>query len=717
MTDHGANPREWALPGELARPLAALRRRVRVYLLLDGLVKFLALLTATGLAQLQLDRWLVFGMEERVVVNLIITGLWLWGIERLIVNPLLRPLPDVLLARLVDRRHPHLHGQLAAAVQFTLPRRDASREDSPQLIRALLMQAAEATRGLDFAGALNHRRARRQGLATVALAAIPLLAWVLLPGLMDTWFRRNWLLSDLRWPRQTQLLPVGFDERGIRRMPLGEPAVVRAENLGVVPRSVVLEWTNAAGRSGRESMTRVGGRYWEASLGALSDEITFRLDGGDEHTAAFRVLPVERPRVAQLSAEIQLPAYTGLPPATLEPSSAVELLAGSRLVMQLRLNKPVVSARMLSGDAPPGDLEPIEPLALRWTLLASASGSYALELTDADGLSNPRALEYRIKVVSDGPPRVQLELSGVGPAITPRARLTGTLRAEDAYGLADVGLRMQRNRDPELAVPLPRDDPRALRIERPLAFAAREAHISAGDRLKLWAEASDRLPDVPNVGRSPPVDVSVVTPAELLEQLAQREQELRLELERLLSAQRSLADALERLRPELAAPGAAEASLAQRLARLARQQDGHARQCRNAARSFEQIVGEMQTNDVLRVADERRLRDRVIGPLIVLAERTVPAAVEQLQSLRATIAPGAAESTAAAQAQIVLRMTEILAGMRQQEGFREAVAMFEEIVATQQGLQRETTASLEAELEAILGETGDNTGRPGESTP
>ncbi len=696
------------LPTALLRPLARLRARVRTYLLLDGLVKFLALLAASGLVQLQLDRWLNFGVEERVVANLMITGLWLWALERMIVTPLVRPLPDELLARLVDRVHPELCGQLAAAVQLARRAAAPAAEASPQLVEALLRHAAEAAQRLDYSGVLNHRRARRQALWAMAFGAIPLLAWYLLPELVETWFQRNWLLADRRWPQQTQLVPLGFDARGVCRLPLGEPAVVRAESRGVAPRSVTLEWRSKSGPSGRESMTRVGGRYWEASLGALSENATFRLVGGDERTRDYLVLAVERPRVVQVIATVILPEYTGLPPAPLETTGNVELLAESKLDVQIRLNKPIESARMVSGDAPPGQLETIDPLHLHWTLSAQGSGAYVLELADGDGLTNARALEYRLKVVNDGPPRVQLALAGVGPAITPRARLSGVVLAEDAYGLAAVGVRVQRNREPALPVTTPAVDARTLRAELPVAFPVKDAGVSVGDRLAIWAEACDLLPKEPHVGRSPPTEVSVVPPAELLEQLAQREQQLRREFERLLSAQRGLADGLERMRPELSAAGPTESTLAQRLARLARRQDGHARQCRSAARSFEQIVSEMQTNDVLRVADERRLRDRVIGPLIVLAERTVPAAVEQFQSLRSTLEPASLETAAATQSQILQRMTEILAAMRQQEGFRDAVALFEELVEAQRGLQQDTSASVEAELEAILGEPAEN---------
>lgn len=683
-------------------PLAQLRRRCRVYLSLEGLVPFYLSLLGASVAQLLLDRGLKLAVDQRAALSAGITLFWLWMLYRHLLRRLLRSLSDRYLALVVDRAHPELHDQIAAAVQFARGQVGAAEANSPQLVRAVMDDACEAVSRVSFVAVLDHGRARRRVSELGGLLLATAVAVAVLPDLTGTWLRRDWLLQEVPWPQQTYITPVGFDD-GRRRLPRGDELEIAALGSGRVPKSVELRWWTSSGREGREPMTLIGTNRWEVSLGVLTEDVFFRIVGGDERTREYVVIAVDRPRVVRTAVRITPPPYTALEPVVLEQQTVLEVLAGSVLEIAAKLNRPVQSARFVGTDGEVAACLRPGPDWVRVVWSEPVSGSYSFELVDRDGWANRRPVCYTLKVVGDLPPDVRMELYGVGQSVTPSAELPIELSFADTYGLGGVALYMQRSDDPPFDIPLEGFLPgrREFAVETFLSVGA--LRVVPGDRLRIWAQAHDQDPHGPNVGEVQPIELRVVTPADFLTELAGRELELRREFERLLSAQRGLKDALQRLLPELPDAGSAPAALAQRLAGLARRQDCHANSCLVLRGRFEQMLGEMQINKVARAGDERRIGQRIVVPLEELGADTMPAASATIAELRHEANHALAETLPDSQADILRQMRAILANMLEWEGYREAVALLQEIIEAQTTVHAATIETLERELEQILG--------------
>jgi len=218
----------------------------------------------------------------------------------------------------------------------------------------------------------------------------------------------------------------------------------------------------------------------------------------------------------------------------------------------------------------------------------------------------------------------------------------------------------------------------------------------------LWAEARDRDPHGPNVGRSGVVEMRVLVASDFLTELTARELELRREFERLISAQRGLKDAIERLLPDLPDRGAAPVDISQRLAGLARRQDAHAQNCRVISRRFGQILDEMRVNRVARVEDECRIGERIVMPLERLGRESMPASSTVLVALRSEATSAGLEALPRQQAGILRQMQAVLANILESEGYREAVALLEEIISLQSEVRAATIETLDQELREIL---------------
>ncbi len=690
------------LAARIFSPLARLRRRYRLHLALDGLVRFYLALMSLSLAQLLLEWGLKLTVDQRAALSAIITFAWLWVLCRYLLAPLLRPLPDVGLALAVDRAHPKLQDQIATAVQFATGQVGGPDANSPQLVRAVMADACEAAPRVSFMDVLNRRKARQRCAELGGMLLVSAFVFVVMPDLAGTWFRRNWLLQEVPWPQQTYITPIGF-EQGRRRMPRGDELEMAAINEGRVPKSATLRWRTASGEQGREPMTLVGVNRWEVSLGPLTEDVFFRIVGGDERTREYVVIAVDRPRVIGTTVRITPPPYTGLEPIILEQQTVLEVLQGSTLEIEAQLNQPIESASFVGAEGEAAACDRLAPDRLRVEWNEPVSGSYSFALVDRDGWTNRQPVRYTLKVVPDLPPNAQLELPDVGESVTPTAELPIVLLFDDTYGLSGVALYVQRQDDPPFDVPLEGFAPgrREFAVETTLAVVS--VGVVPGDRLRIWAEARDQDPRGPNIGRAEPVALRVVTPTDFLAELNGRELELRREFERLISAQRGLSDALERLLPELPDAGATPPGPAQRLAGLARRQEAHARSSLTIRRRFEQILGGMRINKVARAGDERRIGQRIVVPLERLGAEAMLAASTVIAELRREVRRVHVEALPDRQAEILRQMHAILADMLEWEGYRAAVALLQEIITEQADVRAATIEALERQLEEILG--------------
>lgn len=703
-----------AVRERLLQPLAAVRRRARLYLALDAVLRVALLAVCCALVQLALDWSLKLTVDQRIVIDgllLVIVG---WFVLLRLVVPLLTPIDDRLLATALDRAHPEDPDRIATAVQFARGEVGPPESNSPQLIRLVLEEACAAAPRLEFDRVLNHRRARRRTMELGGFVLVVALGAALLGDTFSTWFQRNWMLREAPWPQRTYIRAEGFDASGVRRAPRGDELRIDATVAGEVPPRAALTWSSATGARGRELMTVVGGRRLSASLGTLEDSVRFQIRGGDEETREYRVIAVDRPQVEKTIVTITPPAYAGQPPATLEQQTLIELLAGSTLEIEAILNKPVATFAFVGSGGPVGECQAVEPQRIRMRWSQPASGAYQFELADADGWTTRRPLRFVIKVQTDEPPQVRLKAEGVGEVATPSLEFALELSAKDGYGLGAVALRVQRGEDPPIETPVSGFQAGLREFQASMTLEpARLVNAAAGDRVRIWADAADGDPAGPNVGRSEPIDLRIVTVEDFLAEMARRELELRREFEHLISAQRGLKDGLDRLVPDLA-DGAAGAGDASRIIGLARRQDAQAGRCNGVARKFEQLLAEMRTSRVLRPGDDRRISERVAAPLRELGTRLVQTASRTISELRDGANEQRVSAATTAQNELLRQMRQILSNMLQWEGYQEAVALLQDIIGQQQGVRAETLQAIQAELEAILGDLAPTTAPTGD---
>jgi hypothetical protein len=272
------------------------------------------------------------------------------------------------------------------------------------------------------------------------------------------------------------------------------------------------------------------------------------------------------PIVSDVRVTYTYPAYTGLPPRTVDGSTG-DLVAvkGTRVRLEARPLRSARRALLLVGDAGERGEIPVTLVgsALVAELTLVESGTYRFWLQPTLGRAVREGAGHRLAAEADAAPRVEIQ----GPADkleleTPRPLEVG-YNASDDFGLGLVELVYRVGAGPEQRLSL-RDAHGARTAQGRTLWDPSTAGPVAGERIGYRIEARDR-DDVSGskVGSSRTLTVLIRNPRESIEDRIERQRDV---LEKLVG---DLADRVELSpqatpdgRPRAEAPAGADAALA-----------------------------------------------------------------------------------------------------------------------------------------------------------
>ena len=319
-------------------------------------------------------------------------------------------------------------------------------------------------------------------------------------------------------------------------------------------------------------------------------------------------------------------------------------------------------------------------------------------------MQNKRPARCGIRLLKDEAPRVRLKLPGAGGMVTTEAVLPVELELSDDYGLgaAELVYQIMGEGETDHILALSDFDKGAKRHEQRMGLAVSSLPVLAGDRITLFARATD-LDDVsgPNEGSSTAVTLRVVTRDELLAELSRREQEYRQEFERAVGAQedlrRLLLTAVDRL-------GDHRDEALTQLARAERGQRLIAGQVNGVRQQFERILTRMRANGLETEVVRRRVGDGIVAPLTRLTRRELASAADAIRRLAREPGAQRASTIDPQQVRILADMQAALANMLKWEGFQETVTMLREILRRQAELKAETAEEIKRQAAEIFGD-------------
>lgn len=482
-------------PASVVAELMRLRGRARALLLAQRVSLIVACIVGASVVLGLLDLMLRTPGWLRGLLWLCGIAAIVWAFVRL-VRPALRfnpTLTDVALR--VERIRPELKGRLASAVDFSdeLGRAGGTGTDAIRgaLAQQVVREVASSWRSGGALPALAPEHAGRRGGLLLASLAFALLLLILSPGMWLIGAQRVWLpWSDAQWPRRTIIA----DATGAEVHPLGSAmplrvALVRssanpdAATVAVRYRSIVgsdpgpvrrelLTWQ---GRSVEASLPdgsgRASGELFERLIDPMGDAIEYMFESDDDATEWRRIKLVDPPVVVRASAVITLPEYAragadesellagqdqiDLGPGTDDRAVAPSVLAGSRVELEIDLNKPVEmpesvrglfadveGAAMYGEDIDAASEAIVRTEGKRWSITWTLTESLRIPvtLTDEYGITSIDEAVFRFDATHDKPAGATITEPSSDQSVLATASVGAVGEGRDDVGLAWVSI-------------------------------------------------------------------------------------------------------------------------------------------------------------------------------------------------------------------------------------------------------------------------------------
>lgn len=280
----------------------------------------------------------------------------------------------------------------------------------------------------------------------------------------------------------------------------GQNLVVLARFGGEAPATAELVWTGRGGEERRLAMVRsLSDPLFGATVPEVEHDLTYGVESAAGHSPRYTVKVFEYPRLESADADLEFPAYTGLPPRRVADTRRVTAVEGSRLSLALRLNKPVAAAWLIPRGAAaqpiPLTLDPAAPAAALTHFALRTSQTYDLRLVDAEGRTNKEPAAFVFQALPNRRPELQLTAprGDLRPSPLEEIAFAGTVW--DDFGILRFGVAWLRpGQEPawiELGQAVPAREKRAYEHRLPLE----ELALAPGDLLSWFVWAEDLGPD------------------------------------------------------------------------------------------------------------------------------------------------------------------------------------------------------------------------------
>lgn len=331
------------------------------------------------------------------------------------------------LALEIEEAHPELQGRLLTAVQ----QEPGGRLDYMQ--ERLILESLGHSRTHDWNAVFPHSRiVSAQVMQFCMLALFGFALW------------------QLRVPPGHGLF-VPIADLGIIVTPgdtdleLGSSVTVAARFNGALPAGAELVYGPLAGTNSRLQLVRsLGDPLFAGTVQEVATDLAYHIEYSGKRSRDYRIKVFEYPRLQRADADVQYPEYTGMAPRRVENVRRVSAVEGSRVDLQLQLNKAVARATLVSKDTNRNEVHLTvstnSPVATLADLVMDTSKTYELRLVDAEGRTNKLPAQFVFDALKNRAPELKIALprGDTQPSALEELAFEGTVF--DDFGVHAFGL-------------------------------------------------------------------------------------------------------------------------------------------------------------------------------------------------------------------------------------------------------------------------------------
>lgn len=527
------------------------RRDVKLVDLSGALMVLGAAVLGTLLVLALIDHWIVpLGALARWILLVAIVVSAGWYFIQAIVPLLIGTVNPIYAARTIERSEPTLKNSLVNYLMF----RDDRAGLRTGIYEALKQQAAADLTHVPIDSAVDRTRLIRIGYALAAILALFAAYTIVSPkNPFQTAQRVILPWADIAPPTRVRIEDV---QPGDQQVYFGDRVRVTATCFDLrADEPVTLFYSSQDGRISNQSipLTHTGtGLQYEAMLPqddeGIAQDLIYRIEAGDAVTASYRLTVQPAPTLLVQQIEYEYPRYTGQPDRVVQRRGDVRGIEGTQVTIRAQANHPIRWATIVlnpqrnsnnsssDGAAAPVGNSTSEMVSMQFddqqawgTFMLEMHPdnqppkhtSYLLRFETESGQINARAPEYRIEVMRDLTPEIEI-LTPTAPRIElPVDRRQGIeVRAIDPdFGLTNIELQAVAGGEQLLLETLFADaQGRTGQVVRTYQLEPWMLGLRPGDSLMFWASAEDNRVAVrtgqpaPNRARTSSVHVTILPP-------------------------------------------------------------------------------------------------------------------------------------------------------------------------------------------------------------
>ena len=382
---------------------------------------------------LTFDAWLHFGAAGRWT-GFALTVSALVGGTALAVRSFRPQISDASMARRIEQSSGVKGNVLINAVQF-----DGALAAGSPLRAALFNEMSDPFPGVQWDRVFDVKLLKHLAMGLGAVCVI-LFGWAMLkPNYFANSVQRIFLpASNIAPLTRTKIEGV---VPGSATVVHGREVQMTAMLGGEVPKMAWVHFRESGSSWQKTLMDREAGQTavnfkWKD----VRSPMDYYIEAGDAATATYHLDVRPKTAIKARTAEIEPPAYTGLPKTQIKDLSLLQnIIPGSTVTMGLEFNNEISELKVTDEKS---EALAVEKAGEGWKVSAKmvASRSLKLEYRDAVGIADSGTMQVSVK--ADEPPKVAVSdpVEGKDLVATKTAKLSVKFSATDNFGLGSVAI-------------------------------------------------------------------------------------------------------------------------------------------------------------------------------------------------------------------------------------------------------------------------------------
>lgn len=693
----------------LQRRLNNLRLRGKNLRLLEGTLLFLTALSLLLLAVLALEALFYFGTRTRAtVVTLIIllasAGFFWWAGRPLFALFFQPNFPNnIRLALAIGERFTHIKDRLADALQVFEKHRANPEGYSLELADASLADIADELRDVDFSAVESSDRAKKYSkyfLTSTAIAVIAALAFS--SNLADAGYRLLHPLQDF-----SRLSAANLKVKpGNIEVAKGETVVIEAEvSAPEISRISLAMKPEGARDFQRQELKSAADRRFSHTIENIREDVRYFVEAASDKSPEYQITVVELPFIRSLQIKLSYPKYSKLGSQFLDENVGdIAALKGTQVELTARTNKTVKEAKLVFADGKEN------PLRIAGQVISGAfpllqPGSYHIELLDKQTRASADPIEYRLNILDDQPPFVQITFPGQDVDLGEDMLLPLTIEAQDDFGFskARIGYRIIQGGLTEgelqyhdLKLPDSHSDKLLLNYTWELS----RLNIFPEDVVSYFAEVFDNdAVSGPKASRSSTYRARFPSLHEIYQEVARGQEESVQELEEMYEQSQALRDQLNQISQEMKRNPELNWEEKQKVQESIQAQQEMQQKLEQVQEKLDEIVQRMEQNELAsletleKYRELQKLMEEMLTPELREALRELQKSMENLDPQQMK---EAMEKFAATQEEFlksIERTMNLLKKLQIEQKLEEAVRRAQDLLRRQEELNKQASES------------------------